>query len=172
VTCEKPFLLLAARAENFLGLLPADLSCRSLDLDLDALTKPTRRPRRLLDLLAGEYDVVLLDCPPSVSPTLSAIEQMADGLDVDTEAPGEPWRWLRANAAKQASIMRRNRHVTSGTTRFDHASSELWTQRPIILRGPGSSSHGARSGPRSTKLCRDARPSMTPRASWTRPLPW
>lgn len=65
-----------------LDLLPADFSYRSLDLELDALKRPTRRLRRLLDPLADEYDLVLLDCPPSVSLASESVVHAADLLAV------------------------------------------------------------------------------------------
>jgi chromosome partitioning protein len=48
-------------------VVPADLTYRNLDLVLDAAKKSTRRIGRLLAPLAGDYDVVFLDCPPSIS---------------------------------------------------------------------------------------------------------
>lgn len=59
----------AIKATDFdgLDLVPADFSYRNMDLQLDDAKKPTRRIRQLLQPLAGEYDVVLLDCPPSIS---------------------------------------------------------------------------------------------------------
>jgi cellulose biosynthesis protein BcsQ len=59
----------AIKATDFdgLDLLPADFSYRNLDLQLDDVKRPTRRIRQLLRPLAGEYDVVFLDCPPSIS---------------------------------------------------------------------------------------------------------
>jgi chromosome partitioning protein len=51
-----------------LDLLPADFTYRNMDLLLDdSSKKPTERIARLLAPLAGEYDVVFLDCPPSIS---------------------------------------------------------------------------------------------------------
>jgi chromosome partitioning protein len=50
-----------------LDLLPADFSYRHMDLMLDAQRKPTRRLGRVLEPLAEDYDVVILDCPPSMS---------------------------------------------------------------------------------------------------------
>ena len=47
--------------------MPADFSYRNLDLDLDSTKRPTDRLRRLLAPLKDEYDLVILDCPPSVS---------------------------------------------------------------------------------------------------------
>ena len=65
-----------------LDLLPADFTYRSLDLELDALKRPTRRLRRLLDPLAREYEVVILDCPPSVSLASESVVYAADLLAV------------------------------------------------------------------------------------------
>ena len=50
-----------------LDLMPADFSYRNLDLDLDSTKRPTDRLRRLVAPLQDEYDLVILDCPPSVS---------------------------------------------------------------------------------------------------------
>lgn len=50
-----------------LDLLPADFTYRNLDLILDAAKQPARRLARLLTPLAGEYDLVVLDCPPGIS---------------------------------------------------------------------------------------------------------
>ena len=50
-----------------LDLMPADFSYRNLDLDLDSTKRPTDRLRRLVAPLDDEYELVILDCPPSVS---------------------------------------------------------------------------------------------------------
>lgn len=50
-----------------LDLLPADFSYRNMDLELDDAKRPDRRLRRILQPLAGDYDLVVLDCPPSIS---------------------------------------------------------------------------------------------------------
>jgi chromosome partitioning protein len=50
-----------------LDLMPADFSYRNLDFDLDSTKRPTDRIRRLIAPLKHEYDLVVLDCPPSVS---------------------------------------------------------------------------------------------------------
>jgi chromosome partitioning protein len=59
----------AIKATDFdrLDLLPADFSYRNMDLQLDDTKRPTRRIRQLLEPLTAEYDVVFLDCPPSIS---------------------------------------------------------------------------------------------------------
>ncbi|MGE5292475.1 MAG: ParA family protein [Micromonosporaceae bacterium] len=65
-----------------LDLLPADFTYRRMDLQLDAAKKPTRQIGRLLAPLEGEYDVVFLDCPPSVSLVSENVLHAADTLIV------------------------------------------------------------------------------------------
>ena len=67
-----------------LDLLPADFSYRNLDLALDATKNPGRRLARVLEPLAGEYDVVFLDCAPSISLTSESIFGASDVLLVPT----------------------------------------------------------------------------------------
>ena len=50
-----------------LDLLPADFSYRHMDLFLDSEKKPKKRMREFLSRFADDYDVLLLDCPPSFS---------------------------------------------------------------------------------------------------------
>jgi chromosome partitioning protein len=68
VTRRRP-IEAALKATDFdnLDLLPADFSYRNMDLELDDTKKRTRRLGQLLDTFASEYDVVFLDCPPSIS---------------------------------------------------------------------------------------------------------
>jgi cellulose biosynthesis protein BcsQ len=59
----------AIKASDFDGLdvVPADFRYRNLDVQLDDMKRPTRRIRELLRPLQTQYDVVFLDCPPSIS---------------------------------------------------------------------------------------------------------
>lgn len=50
-----------------LDILPGDFTYRNMDLLLDGAKNRVRRLSRLLGPLAAHYDVVILDCPPSVS---------------------------------------------------------------------------------------------------------
>lgn len=63
-------------------LVPADFSLRHLDLHLDGTKRPTERLAALLAPLAPAYDVVLLDCPPSISLASEAVFGAAGGLVV------------------------------------------------------------------------------------------
>ena len=62
-------MLEAVKATDFahLDLLPADFTYRHMDIDLNDRPKPQRTLRRLLSPLASEFDVVILDTPPSLS---------------------------------------------------------------------------------------------------------
>jgi cellulose biosynthesis protein BcsQ len=72
----------AVKATDFdhLDLLPADFSYRNMDLDLDDTKRRTRRLRMLVAELEDEYDVVFLDCPPSVSLVSENVLRAADLL--------------------------------------------------------------------------------------------
>jgi cellulose biosynthesis protein BcsQ len=63
-----------------LDLLPADFSYRHMDLALDEFKRPTRRLARVLEPLAGEYEYVFLDCPPSISLVSESVFEAADAL--------------------------------------------------------------------------------------------
>jgi len=72
----------AIKATDFdnLDLLPADFSYRNMDLDLDDAKKRTRRLGQLLDGFTDDYDVVFLDCPPSISLMSENVLHAADTL--------------------------------------------------------------------------------------------
>lgn len=59
----------AIRATDFQGLdlLPADLSYRHLDIQLNGFSHPEDRLQRLLAPLKKEYAVIFLDCPPNIT---------------------------------------------------------------------------------------------------------
>src|SRR6202034_3599393 len=72
-----------------LDLIPADFTYRNMDLLLDLGDtkaddvpggKPARKLAKLLAPLAAEYDVVILDCPPSVSLVSENVLPAADVL--------------------------------------------------------------------------------------------
>ncbi|MEQ9330470.1 AAA family ATPase [Thalassobaculum sp.] len=74
--------LIKATDHDRLDLIPADFSFRNLDLLLDAEKKSKKRLARQLKPLAGDYDYVILDCPPSVSLVSEAVFHAADALVV------------------------------------------------------------------------------------------
>jgi chromosome partitioning protein len=72
----------AIKATDFenLDLLPADFTYRNLDLHLDGERKSDTRLRSLLTPLRREYDLVVLDCPPSISLLSENVLHAADLL--------------------------------------------------------------------------------------------
>jgi len=72
----------ALKATDFdnLDLLPADFSYRNMDLDLDDTKKRTRRLGQLLGSVSGDYDVIFLDCPPSISLVSENVLHASDTL--------------------------------------------------------------------------------------------
>lgn len=73
-------LLDQIKASDFEGLdvIPAHLSFRNFDALLATLTKRKKRLRRILQGLGKEYDLIILDCPPSIGYLSEAIFDAAD----------------------------------------------------------------------------------------------
>ncbi len=67
-----------------LDLLPADFSYRHMDQDLEVTRRPVRQLTQLLQPLSDEYDLVLLDCAPSITLVSEAVFVAADALLVPT----------------------------------------------------------------------------------------
>lgn len=70
------------RGSDFEGLhvLPADFSYRKLDLALGKEKRPSAVLGRLLRPLAESYDLLVLDCPPSLSLLAEAVFALTDLL--------------------------------------------------------------------------------------------
>jgi chromosome partitioning protein len=65
-----------------LDLIPADFTYRTMDLLLDDAGGSDRKLGKLLAPLAAEYDVVFLDCPPSISLVSENVLHAADVIVV------------------------------------------------------------------------------------------
>jgi cellulose biosynthesis protein BcsQ len=63
-----------------LDLLPADFSYRHLDLALDKAKRPEAGVAGILGPLSGEYDIAILDCPPSISLVSESVFAASDLL--------------------------------------------------------------------------------------------
>jgi cellulose biosynthesis protein BcsQ len=63
-----------------LDLIPADFSYRNLDLALADTKRPEKRLEKLLKPLAEDYDILFLDCPPSISLVSESVFHAADAL--------------------------------------------------------------------------------------------
>ncbi len=72
----------AIKASDYerLDVVPADFSYRRFDVLLDNARKPRQRIRRLLGPLGDDYDVVILDCPPTAGLTAESMVAAADAL--------------------------------------------------------------------------------------------
>jgi cellulose biosynthesis protein BcsQ len=104
VTGGRGGLVAASRStgvEN-LRVVPADSSVREIDRLLWASNKPTKLIRRLLGGTKGEVDVVVLDCPPGLSPVVEAVATIADVLLVPVIPEPLPFRAL----ARYADFLR------------------------------------------------------------------
>jgi cellulose biosynthesis protein BcsQ len=75
-----PSALLRGSDHELLDLLPADFSYRNMDLALDATRRPRGGLQRVIAPLAGDYDYVFLDCPPSISLASESVFAAADVL--------------------------------------------------------------------------------------------
>ena len=83
---EKRSLQSRIRGTDYEGLdlLPADFSYRHMDQDLEITRRPVHRLSKLLGPLKKEYDLVLLDCAPSITLVSEAVFAAADALLVPT----------------------------------------------------------------------------------------
>jgi chromosome partitioning protein len=77
-----------------LDLLPADVSYRHMDLHLDRTRRPDQRLARVLAPLRRNYEVILLDCPPSLSLVSESVFRVAATLIVPMIPAPLPTRTL------------------------------------------------------------------------------
>lgn len=63
-----------------LDVIPAHLSFRHFDITLSNLDKATRRLKKLLKGFQKEYDLIILDCPPSISLLSESVFHAADKI--------------------------------------------------------------------------------------------
>lgn len=61
-----------------LDLLPANLSYRDFDVELEQLKKPHSRLNKALKAVKKDYEVVILDCPPTFSNLAESVFHAAD----------------------------------------------------------------------------------------------
>ena len=63
-----------------LDMIPADFSYRNMDLELNGTKKPIKQLLKLLVPLSEEYDLLFLDCAPSISLVSENVFLAADAL--------------------------------------------------------------------------------------------
>ncbi len=65
---------------EYLDVLPSDVALRTLDLALDKAKGSRRRLSKVADVLMGEYDLVVIDCAPSLGLVSENLFRAADLL--------------------------------------------------------------------------------------------
>ncbi|MEO6629490.1 MAG: ParA family protein [Aquihabitans sp.] len=85
-----------ARGSNIdnLVVVPADTSVREIDRVLSMSAKPHKPLRRLVSSASGSVDVLVMDCPPGLSPLVEAVASVADLLLVPVVPEPLPFRAL------------------------------------------------------------------------------
>lgn len=67
---------------NNLDILPANLTFRDFEIFLARMRNSRSRLKKALKGVKGDYDVVLLDCPPNISTLSENVFRSADGIVV------------------------------------------------------------------------------------------
>jgi cellulose biosynthesis protein BcsQ len=83
-----------ATAIDDLEVVPADATVRDIDRVLSVSGRPGKPIRRLLAGTKGGADVVVLDCPPGLTPVVEAVATVADVLLVPVVPEPLPFRAL------------------------------------------------------------------------------
>ncbi len=81
---EEKALLKSIKASDFdnLDVIPANMSFKDFDVFLSSMKKPDSQLRKALKRVKKEYDVVVLDCPPTLSMLSQAVFECADRVVV------------------------------------------------------------------------------------------
>ena len=77
---REPLAVMKGTDIEGLDLLPADFSYRHLDIQLDKRKQPLQGIARVLAQIEDEYDLAILDCPPSISLVSESVFAAADLL--------------------------------------------------------------------------------------------
>lgn len=115
-----------------LDLLPADFSNRHLDLVLDHARHPVRRLARVLDPVARDYEVVVLDCAPSVSLASEAVLRAADVVAV----PVVPSPLALRTYGQLEAFLERRSHRPVLVPFFSMADRRRRTHLSLLEAGP------------------------------------
>ena len=164
----------AVKATDFdnLDVLPADFTYRNMDLDLVHRPRPTRTMQRLLAPLAKDYDLVVLDTPPSLSLVSENVLHAADvvvvpiipdrAVDPHVRPAHQLRRRVRRSATEAARLLldgrpppqtspRLRRHAADRTKEHEHHRDSGGCRRradggAAVTGGRVRAAHGGRPG--------------------------
>ena len=121
-----------------LDLLPADLTFRHLDLALDRRKQPTRRLGRILEPLRDDYELIILDCAPSLSLVSESVFELADALIVPVIPAMLPLRafaQLREQVGDAAAVLAFGSMVDVGRPLHRALMAQLRAEHPRQVLG-------------------------------------
>ena len=133
----------AIKATDFdgLDLVPADFSYRNLDVQLDDTKRPTRRIRQLLRAARRTYDMVFLDCPPSISLLSENVLHAVDTLLVPIIPATLSVRTFDQLASSSAISTAANRGCVPSSRWWTGASGCIANWWHSVSRKAGDSDH-------------------------------
>jgi len=72
----------AIKASDYdnLDILPANMSFREFDVFLSRMRQPRSRLKQALKAVSGDFDVIVLDCPPNISTLSENVFRAADAV--------------------------------------------------------------------------------------------
>ena len=95
-----------------LDVIPADQSLRNLDVKLADAPSPRQALRRLLKPMEKDYSLVMLDCPPTLSPVAESIFAAADHVVVPVipthlsiRALEQVREWMKDRKLERAEVL-------------------------------------------------------------------
>ena len=97
-----------------LDLLPADFTHRNLDLTFNSQRRRKQRLRMILKPLRKEYDLIILDCPPTINIVAENIFNAADHLLV----PLIPTTLSVRTHAQLLSFLKKGKYRSNGVYSF------------------------------------------------------
>jgi cellulose biosynthesis protein BcsQ len=97
-----------------LDLLPADFTHRNLDITFDRQKRRKHRLELVLEPLREEYDLIILDCPPSINILAENIFNAADNLLV----PLIPTTLSIRTHSQLLSFLKKNKYRSAGVYSF------------------------------------------------------
>ncbi len=77
-------LAICPTAFQLIDMVPADMSARHADIQLNGMKQGRKRLKTLLNSIKGKYDYIFLDCPPGLNLLHEAVFNAADAVIMPT----------------------------------------------------------------------------------------